>query len=133
MKNKLLVKKSTAGLGLFAGDPIKRGTRVIEYFGEMIPTEEADKRGGRYLFDIDKNWTIDGKERANIARYINHSCVPNCYAEVDLDRKKVFIFAKRNIKEGEELSYNYGKSYWRDIIGGEKKCRCEKCKKSRKK
>lgn len=124
---KLNVKKSSAGLGLFAGENIKRGKRIIEYTGEKISTEEADKRGGKYLFDINKDLTIDGKGRENTARYINHSCAPNAYAEVDLDKKKVFIYAKKNIKEGEEILYNYGKSYWEDIIGGAKKCRCEKC------
>ena len=122
----LRVKRSSAGLGLFAVRPFKKGDFVIEYTGEKISSDEADLRGGKYLFTVDKNLVIDGKGRKNTARYINHSCKPNCYAEVDEDENRVRIYAKRAIKSGEELHYNYGKSYWSDHIEPYG-CRCEKC------
>jgi len=115
------VKRSIAGLGLFAATPIKRGDFVIEYWGTIISDEEADQKEGKYLFDIaDTPWTINGTTRANTARYINHSCKPNC--EAILESKRVFIYATRAIKPGEELCYDYGKEYFDDMIGGA--CRC---------
>ncbi len=121
---KLRVGRSAAGLGLFAEEPIKKGSLVIEYFGEVISSSEADRRGGRYLFDINSRKTIDGSDRKNIARYINHSCRPNC--ETDIIKGKVFVFARRNIKTGEELGYDYGKEYYDEFIKPHG-CRCAKC------
>jgi uncharacterized protein len=120
----LVVKRSFAGLGLFAKVPFRKGDFVIEYKGQLISTDEADKRGGRYLFDVNKRWTVDGSTRKNIARYINHSCRPNC--EVDIYKKQLLIYARRNIAVGEELSYDYGKEYVDEFIrpGG---CRCQVC------
>jgi len=119
------VGKSFAGLGLFVIEEIpKKDEFLIEYFGTRISSDEADKKGGKYLFEVDKNLVIDGTVRKNIARYINHSCKPNCYAEVDGTR--VFIFSKRKIKAGEELCYHYGKEYWEDIIQPHG-CRCAFC------
>lgn len=129
-KYKLVVKRSSAGLGLFAGVDIPRGKFVIEYFGELLTDEEADKKGGKYLFEIDKKWTIDGTTRKNLARYINHSCKPNCYAEID--GRRVFIYTKRRVYEGEELAYHYGKGYFEDWIKPDG-CRCEVCLKPKKK
>lgn len=123
---KVEVKKSSAGLGLFALEPIKRGQLVVEYTGDRISSEEADKRGGRYLFDVDRGLVIDGKGRENLARYINHACKPNAYAERDMDQKRVFIYARKKIDPGEEISYNYGKSYLEGIIG-EGNCQCKTC------
>ena len=126
-KEDLKVKRSKAGLGLFTTVPIKKDDFVIEYTGEKISSDEADRRGGKYLFTvIDDELVIDGKGRDNLARYINHSCRPNCEAEVDEDKKRVFIYARRNIKPGEELNYDYGKEYWDDHIKPYG-CRCEKC------
>ena len=124
---KVAVKKSSAGLGLFALEPIKKGRRIIEYTGEKITEEEANRRGGRYLFELNDKWTLDAKGREHTARYINHSCKPNCYAELNAAETRVFIFAKRNIEPGEELCYDYGKVYFGDIIGGMENCRCPKC------
>lgn len=126
----LKVQRGTHGLGLFATTPIAKGTKIIEYTGEVITADEANRRGGQYLFELNDNWTIDGKGRENTARYINHSCRPNCYAELTDDEKRVFIIAKRNIKAGEELSYDYGKTFWNEYIKP-KQCRCEKCTESR--
>ncbi len=123
---KYAVKKSSAGLGLFATADFKRGELVIEYTGERITEEEANRRGGKYLFELNDQWTIDGKGRENTARYLNHSCKPNCYPELSEDETQIFIFAKRAIKAGEELTYNYGKMYFDDLIG-KGKCRCSAC------
>lgn len=127
-KKDLQVKRSTAGagLGLFATAPITKGGLIIEYTGERITSDEADRRGGKYLFTINKKWAVDGKGRRNLSRYINHSCRPNAEAEVDEDKLKVFIYAKRNIKPGEEIAYNYGKEYWNDFIKPYG-CKCPKC------
>jgi uncharacterized protein len=122
-----VVKKSTAGLGLFAARNYKKGERVIEYTGETISEAEAQKRGGKYLFELNDNWTIDGKGRENTARYINHSCKPNCYPELTDDETQVFIFTKRAIKAGEEFTYNYGKYYF-DMEIKPHGCRCSHCR-----
>jgi len=124
IEKKLKVGRSSAGLGLFALEPIDKGEFVIEYFGEIIPTAEADRRGGRYLFDLSSRRTIDGSTRKNTARYINHSCRPNC--ETEIKSGKVFIFARKNIKPGEELSYDYGREYFNEYIKPHG-CRCSKC------
>lgn len=122
----VVVKRSRSGLGLFAGEHITKSSFIIEYTGELIPTEEADRRGGRYLFVLTDDFTIDGKGRENTARWINHSCRPNAEAEVDEDEKKIRIFAKKNIKQGEEITYHYGKEYW-DMYIKPASCRCTKC------
>ena len=120
----LSVKRGVNGLGLFAKVPIKKGDCIIEYVGEIITEAQANERGGRYLFQTSKNRHIDGTTRKNTARYINHSCRPNC--EVDIIRGRVFVYAKRKIEIGEELFYDYGKEYWDEHIKP-KGCRCEKC------
>jgi SET domain-containing protein len=122
----LMVRKSAAGLGLFAGRDYKKGELVIEYTGEVISDDEAQRRGGKYLFELNDDWTIDGKGRQNIARYINHSCKPNCYPELTDNEKQVFIYAKRAIKVDEEFNYNYGKYYFDNEIKP-LGCRCDHC------
>ncbi len=116
------------GMGLFTNVPFKRGDFVIEYTGEKIPTKVADTLETRYLFEIDENWTIDGKERGNIARYINHSCGPNCESEIT-DDDRIVINAIKAIKPGEELTYDYGDEYFDEFLRPEG-CRCgsPKCK-----
>lgn len=120
------VKKSSAGLGLFAEREYKKGERVIEYTGEVITDAEAQRRGGKYLFELNNHWTIDGKGRANTARYINHSCRPNCFPELTDDETQVFIYTKRAITVGEEFTYNYGKYYFNMEIKPHG-CRCAAC------
>ena len=110
------VKRSSAGLGLFANQTFKKGDFIIEYTGEHIPTEEADRRGGKYLFILSDTVTIDGKGRSNTARYINHSCKPNAEAEIDEEESKISIRAKKTINPGDEISYDYGKEYWNTHI-----------------
>ena len=126
----LAVKKGINGLGLFAKVPIKKGECIIEYFGEVITAKEANRRGGKYLFQTSKNRHIDGTSRKNIARYINHSCRPNC--EADTIRGRVFISAIKNITAGEELNYDYGKEYFDEHIKP-KGCLCVKCVEKRNK
>jgi SET domain-containing protein len=120
----LAVKRGVNGLGLFTKVPMKKGDCVIEYIGEVISAAEANQRGGRYLFETSKNRHIDGTTRKNTARYINHSCRPNC--EIDIKRGRVFVYARRAIEPGEELCYDYGKEYWNEYIKP-KGCLCPKC------
>ena len=123
---KLRVRRSKAGKGLFAEEDIPKGVCIIEYIGKPVSEEVAIRDAGRYLFEIGKNKTIDGNVRENIARYINHSCAGNC--EAVGPRNRVFIFSRKRIPAGTELSYDYGKEYFnRHIkpIG----CRCNKCSK----
>ena len=127
MKNEnVQTKKSQSGLGLFALRDFKKDEMIIEYTGEKITEEEANRRGGKYLFEINDQWTIDGKGRENLARYINHSCKPNCYPQLDEKEEHIYIYAKKNIKAGEELTYNYGKMYFNELIGKDK-CKCIAC------
>lgn len=121
MKYKLLVKKSAAGLGLFAGENIPRETRVIEYVGERISADEANRRGGKYLFEVTDTVTIDGKERSNTARYINHACQPN--GEMQNHNNRIFYYTKRAILQGEELTFDYGQEYFDELIAPHG-CRC---------
>ena len=120
----LVVKRSSAGLGLFTDAPIPRGEFIIEYWGPILTSKQADRKGGKYLFETSKNRIIDGTTRDNVARYINHSCKPNC--EIDILRGRVYVFSKRSIKPGEELTYDYGKEYFNDYIKPYG-CRCGTC------
>jgi len=122
----LQVKRGAHGLGLFTKEHIRKGRYIIEYTGDLISSDEANRRGGQYLFELNDNWAIDGKGRENRARYINHSCQPNCEAELSADEKRVFIQAKRDIEAGEELCYDYGKEFWNTYIKP-KGCRCTRC------
>ncbi|MEZ4200259.1 MAG: SET domain-containing protein [Candidatus Paceibacterota bacterium] len=120
------VFRSSAGLGLKALRDFKKGETVLEYVGERITDEEADERANRYLFEINDKWTIDGSPRYNTARYINHSCRPNCEAVLDEEDERIYIDAKRAIKAGEELTYDYGKNHFNEYIKPHG-CRCAKC------
>ena len=122
------VKRSTAGLGLFAMEDIKKEQVIIEYTGERITEDEANKRGGRYLFQVTDTLVIDGKARENTARYINHACKPNAEAEHDEEDHRIYIRASKNIKAGEEITYHYGKEYMKEIINKEG-CLCVSCQK----
>ena len=98
---------------------------MIEYTGALLPTAAADRRGGRYLFQVNSRWTIDGSGRENLSRYINHSCAPNCIAHTR--GKRVLIYSRRRISPGEELSYDYGKEYFDEYIKPQG-CLCESCR-----
>ena len=120
------IRKSRPGLGhgLFATQAMRKGDFILEYTGHKIPTLLADTLKARYLFEIDRRWTVDGSERSNIARYINHSCDPNCEAE--LRQGHILIHAARDIKKGEELGMNYGEEYFDEFIRPIG-CKCFKC------
>ncbi len=115
-KKDFKVFKSSAGFGLKTLKDWKKGDLVIEYTGKRITNEEADERPNRYLFDLDEKWTIDGSPRSNLARYINHSCRPNCEPVHYTDVNEIGIEAIRNIKAGEELTYDYGKDHFNEYI-----------------
>lgn len=107
------------GLGAFATRPIKKGERVIEYTGERISNDEADrryddaqmKRHHTFLFTLSSRTIVDAAVGGNEARFINHSCNPNC--EAVIDRSRIFIYAIKPIAAGEELAYDY-QYEWRD-------------------
>jgi len=120
----LRVQRSPTGLGLFAHEPIKRGSCLIEYRGRSLSQKEQHTSRSKYLFEINKHKTIDGGVRTNTARYINHSCRPNC--EIDIYKQRVYVLAKRNIKPGEELSYDYDTEYF-DTYIKPKGCKCVAC------
>jgi uncharacterized protein len=121
---KLLVKRSRAGLGLFAGEELPKGACIIEYVGRRVSGEEEYTSKSKYLFEVNKRLTIDGKPKWNKAGYINHSCRPN--ADPEIRNRRVYIMAKRRIKEGEEITYDYGTEYFKEHIKPFG-CRCEKC------
>jgi len=101
------------GKGVFALRAIAKGTRIIEYLGERISHREADERyadheetdNHTFLFSVDRALVIDAGVDGNEARFINHSCDPNC--ESVIERRRVFIEAIRRIEPGEELCYDY--------------------------
>ena len=128
------VARSKTGLGLFATMPIKKGTRIIRYFGPILDCRipAQDDIENKYLFELNGRWTIDGSVRKNVARYINQSCRPNAESDVRPRERKVFIRAIKNIEPGEEINYDYGTDYFKAYlkpIG----CKCESCENKRKK
>jgi hypothetical protein len=127
------IGRARTGFGLFATRPIRKNSRIAEYKGPLLTTKEATKaenRGNRYLYEVNKRWTIDGAPRSNIARYFNHSCNPN--AESYNVKLRVFIRAIRNIKPDEEIVYDYGTDYLKNVIG-RSNCQCSRCRKRRSK
>jgi uncharacterized protein len=121
------VSRSSAGLGLFAVKPIKKRAYIVTYRGRLLKTDAADeleRRGSKYMFEINSRWTIDGASRRNLARYVNHSCRPN--AEAVQRKLKIVYVARRKIKADEEITVDYGKDYFNAFI---KKhgCRCAAC------
>jgi len=128
------IARSRTGLGLFATKPIKKGSKIIRYFGPLLDTRKKkdDAIENKYLFELNDRWTIDGSVRKNIARYINHSCRPNAESDVKPRKRKVFIRAIKNIEPGEEINYDYGTDYFKAYlkpIG----CKCASCERKRRK
>lgn len=123
-KKNYVVKRAVTGLGLFAVDSIPAHKRIIEYVGKLISNEEVEKRSGKYFFGVNTKWSIDGSARSNKARYINHSCKPN--SEAFISGHRIWVWSKRNIKAGEEITINYGKEYFEDHIKP-RGCRCQVC------
>jgi SET domain-containing protein len=121
MPRKIVAHKSAIhGNGVFAQLPIARGERIIEYKGQRRTHAEVDAgdtaaadSGHTFLFTLNDDYVIDANHGGNTARWINHSCKPNCEAvleenETDPKKSKVFIEARRAIRPGEELTYDYG-------------------------
>lgn len=125
-KDNVQVKRSSAGLGLFAATTFKKDDAIVEYTGEKISNTEADRRGGKYLAVLNDDWVLDGKDRSNIARYINHSCKPNAYLELTEDERQIFAVATKHIKAGEEITVHYGPEYFDQHIKPYG-CRCPHC------
>lgn len=120
------LRKSTIhGTGVYARVDIKKGTHIIEYVGERVTKKESDRRaqkplsnnaendemGAVYIFELNKRYDLDGFVDYNTARFINHSCDPNCESEILKGR--VWIIAIKDIKKGDEITYNYNYS-WED-------------------
>lgn len=105
------------GRGAFARCAVPSGTRIIEYVGRQVTKAESAvqcDQGNPFIFTINEEWDIDGDVTWNPARFLNHSCGPNCEAQQEEDR--IFLVALRDIAAGEELTFNYGYdiSEWRD-------------------
>lgn len=126
-------ESAIAGKGAFALRPIKKGERLIEYTGERIPHPVADERYDddtmeehhTFLFTVSSRTVIDASHGGNESRFINHSCDPNCESEIENGR--VYIFALRDIKPGEELAYDYAYERSGDETEKEEmqyRCRC---------
>ena len=113
---------------MFTRVAIKRGQFIIRYRGRRIPTESTEGLDTRYLFEINNRWTIDGASRSNRARYINHACRPN--AEVYIVKHMIKIRAIKNIKPGDEITYNYGRNYV-DAFIKPVGCKCLACARKR--
>src|SRR6195256_2853268 len=128
------VGRSPTGLGLFATKPIKKGSKIIRYFGPILDSKKKDEDAieNKYLFELNGRWTIDGSIRENLARYINHACRPNAESDVKPRKRKVIIRAIKDIEPGEEINYDYGTDYFKAYlkpIG----CKCDACERKRKK
>jgi hypothetical protein len=128
------IGRSRTGLGLFATKPIKKGSKIVRYFGPLLDCDKKkdDAIENKYLFQITNRWTIDGSVRKNIARYINHACKPNAESDVSKKKRRVDIRAIKNIAPGDEINYDYGTDYFKEYlkpIG----CKCDSCEKKRKK
>lgn len=115
-------KSPIHGIGGFAREAIPPGTPVIEYVGERIDKQESLRRceaGNPFVFSLDDKWDLDGGVDWNPARFLNHSCEPNCEAE--LRDGQIWIVARREIAAGEEITFNYGF----DLVDyREHPCRC---------
>ena len=128
------IKKSNIdnkGRGLYANKNIKEGTKIINYIGKIISKKETEKNTkfnnekDIYLFNLNNRYDLDGDFKFNTARLINHSCDPNC--EVEGVGLKLWISAIKNIKKGEELTYDYGFSYDKDYKQFPCKCGKQNC------
>ncbi len=109
------------GRGVFATEKIKKGERIVRYKGKLRSHEEVDaiygghdENGHTFLFTLNDDYVVDANVDGNVARWINHSCAPNCESSIEEHHKgkrhkdKVWIEAARDIQKGEELTYNYG-------------------------
>ena len=122
MPNRIVTRRSPIhGNGVFAAADIPAGTRLIQYRGRLMTHAQSDElygdetdSGHTFLFSLNDDYVIDANRQGNGARWINHSCAPNCEAVLDEDpggnrrRDRGFIESIRDIRQGEELTYNYG-------------------------
>ena len=135
MKKLYYKKKSkTHGFGLYASVDIIKNTKIIEYVGDKVTKKEGNRRadmqvlngsknknnGMVYVFKLNRYYDIDGFVKYNTARFINHSCNPNCEVEVIYNR--LWIASINNIKKGDEITYDYGYEYDSDYK--DHKCMC---------
>ena len=132
MKKLYKIKKSKIdNRGLYAATNIKKNTKIIEYKGKIITVKETetnpkfDNDKAIYLFNLNKKYDLDGDFKYNTARLINHSCDPNC--EVDGVGLKLWIYAIKDIKKNEELTYDYGFSFDKDYRDFPCRCGAKKC------
>ncbi len=125
---KLRTGLGLSGKGIFALENIPKGKRIIEYVGKDVPVEKQKSATGKYLFWTGRKKMIDGNIKENLARFINHSCRPNC--ESYGPRGRIFIRSIKKVKLGEELTYDYGEEYFDEHIKPIG-CRCEKCRGSK--
>jgi|TARA_Y200000002_G_scaffold130709_1_gene107721 SET domain-containing protein len=132
MKKLYKIKKSKIdNRGLYAATNIKKNTKIIEYKGKIITVKETetnpkfDNDKAIYLFNLNKKYDLDGDFKYNTARLINHSCDPNC--EVDGVGLKLWIYAVKDIKKNEELTYDYGFSFDKDYKDFPCRCGAKKC------
>ena len=131
MKFYKIKKSNINNKGLYAAKNIKSGKIIINYKGKIITKKETDTNPkydndkAIYLFNLNNRYDLDGDFEYNTARLINHSCNPNC--EVNGKGLKLWIFALRNIKKGEELSYDYGFAYDKDYKQFVCKCGSKNC------
>ena len=107
-------KSKLHGFGVFAREPINKNKRIVDYAGELVSNKVSEKREDRYLkkgciwvFRVNRAWSRDAAVGGNIARFINHSCTPNCWIEVDAKTRTVWIRAAKAIAPGQELVYDY--------------------------
>lgn len=128
-------KSGIHGIGIVATKSIKKNTKIIQYIGEKITKKEGDRRsaerikkylnkkneGSVYIFELNKKYDIDGSPLYNKARYINHSCNPNC--EVDIIDNEIWIISIKQISKGEELNYDYGYPFDKDDYS-DHVCKC---------
>jgi SET domain-containing protein len=101
-----------SGWGVFALEPINKNRRIVTYDGELIDHDESYKRETKYLkrgeiwcFTVNRRWVRDANVGGNVARFLNHACKPNCYTQVI--GREIWIRAGKNIKAGDELTYDY--------------------------
>ena len=119
------LRSKISGWGVYAKQPINKNRRIVTYEGELIDHDESYRREVKYLkkgeiwcFTVNRRWVRDAQVGGNIGRFLNHACKPNCYPEVI--GRDIWIRAGRNIKAGEELTYDY-------YTDGDKIIQC-KCK-----
>jgi len=135
----ILKRSSIHNVGIFAKNDIATGTRIIEYVGEKITAKEGKRRaesstdihhndqksGAVYVFELNQRHSIDGNVPYNTARHINHSCDPN--SQTDIIRGKIWIIAIKDIKKGEEITYNYSYDFNDDYKDHPCRCGTERC------